>query len=71
MIGVLIQTDKKMTHCPYTRAKVVMITKLGRKALCFYSVITVVMGCIPFFKRAEMAEEDELEKNICQMFKTW
>ena len=31
-----------------------MITRLGRTALYFYSIITVVVGCILFFNRAEM-----------------
>ena len=34
---------------------VVMITRLGRTVLYYYSVAMVVMGCIPFFQRGDMA----------------
>ena len=40
-----------------------MITRLDRTALHCYSVITVVIGCIPFFKWAEMVVEGRQEKN--------
>ena len=43
-------------------AKVVMITRLGRTALYCYSVITIVMGCIPFFKQVEMEVEGRTRK---------
>ena len=42
--------DLKVTHCPSTRASVLRITRLGRTALFCYSVITVVIGCIPFIQ---------------------
>ena len=31
-----------MTQCPSTRAKVVMINRFGRTALCCFSVITLI-----------------------------
>ena len=39
-----------------------MITRLGGSALYCYSDIKVVIGCIPFFKRAEMVVEGGLKK---------
>ena len=44
-------------------AWVVMITRLGRTALYSYSVILLVIGCIPFFKREEMVVEGGAENN--------
>ena len=37
----------RVTHCPSTGAYLLRITRLGRTALYCYSVITVVLGCIP------------------------
>ena len=51
------QRDIKVTNCPSTGAYVVRITRIGRTALYGYSVITVVIGCIHFIKRAEIVVE--------------
>ena len=63
-----MQRDGKATHCPSTRPQVVMITRRGRTALYCYSVVMVVMDCIPFIKWAEMVAECRLEKKatICK-----
>ena len=50
----LKQRNLKVNHCPSTGAYVVRITKIGRTALSYYSVIRVVLGCIPFIKWEEM-----------------
>ena len=39
-----------------------MIIWLGRTALYCLSVTTVVMGCIPFFKQAEIVLKDRVER---------
>ena len=56
------ERDTKVTHCPSTRAYLVRSTKLVRTALYSYSVITVVLGCIPFIKWEEMVEEGRKNK---------
>ena len=43
-----------VTHCPSPGSYVVRITSLVRTALFCYSVITVVIDCIPFTKWEEM-----------------
>ena len=42
-----------------------MFTWLGRIALYCYSEITVVRGCLPFFKWEEMVVEERLKKTLC------
>ena len=46
-----------LTHCPSTGAYLVRITRLGRTALYYYSLIMVVLGCIPFIKWEEKVVE--------------
>ena len=46
-----------MTQRPSTGAYVVRIARLDLAALYLYSVITVVIGCIPLIKWEEMVVE--------------
>ena len=67
------QRDIKVTNCQSTRAYIVRITKLGRTALYYYSVIMVVIGFIPFIKWEETVVEKKhnLVLSIIRSFSNW
>ena len=54
--------NKKVSHGPINQRLSSLITRLGGTALYCYAVITVVRGCIPFFKREEMVVEGGQQK---------
>ena len=54
----------KVTHCPSTGAYLVRIARLVKTALYCYSVITVVLDCIPFIKWEEMVVESSSKQSF-------
>ena len=57
--GLIAAKYLKVTYCSSPGAHLVRVNRSGRTALNCFSVITVVIGCIPFIKWEEMVMEVE------------